>query len=192
MSLHLTLLCHAATAATRAAAFPADAPLDPTALRKLAARPVRLGRADVCWTSPALCARQTAEAMGLPATVEPALRECDYAAWSGRTLDDLQAEQPTAVMRWLTDPDAAPHGGESVTALLDRAGRWLDGLEGSTGRAVAITHPAMLRAVIVHALSAPPAAFWRITTAPLSVAVLQGRPARWTLVSLGQTGQDAG
>jgi broad specificity phosphatase PhoE len=51
---------------------------------------------------------------------------------------------------------------------------------------VAITHPAVVRAAIVHALGAPPAAFWRIDVAPLSRTDLSGRDGRWNLRGIGR------
>jgi broad specificity phosphatase PhoE len=67
--------------------------------------------------SPALRASQTADALKLDATVEPMLRDCDYGRWTGRALDEVQAQEPEAVTEWLRNPMAAPHGGESVLAL---------------------------------------------------------------------------
>jgi broad specificity phosphatase PhoE len=80
---------------------------------------------------------------------------------------------------WLTDPTQAPHGGESVVDLLDRVAGWLASLEPS--RTVAVTHPAVVRAAILVALSAPPKSFWRIDIAPVSHTVLHLREGRWTL-----------
>jgi hypothetical protein len=38
--------------------------------------------------------------------------------------------------------------------------------------------------VVVHAIRATPASFWRIDVPPLSRTVLSGRPSSWTLRSL--------
>ena len=101
------------TAATRRAAFPLDEQIE-TAPAPAAPR------ADVCLTAPETSCRQTATALGLTAHVEDALRDCDYGTWRGHTLDDIAAANPDAVTRWLTDPSAAPHGGESTLDLLAR------------------------------------------------------------------------
>ena len=45
---------------------------------------------------------------------------------------------------------------------------------------MAVTHPAVIRAVILIALDAPPKSFWRIDIAPASRTVLHFR-GRWTL-----------
>jgi broad specificity phosphatase PhoE len=99
----LTLIRHAPSAATRRSAFPVDEPLDARALEEARALAPRLERADVAWTGPAARARQTAEALGLDATVAPELDECDFGAWGGRTLAELDAEDPIAVAAWIED-----------------------------------------------------------------------------------------
>ena len=172
MTSRVVLLCHAATAATRRAAFPADEPIE----SQPSSTPVR---ADVHLTAPATSCRQTATALGLPATVDEALRDCDYGAWRGRTLDDVTATDPEAVTRWLADPAATPHGGESTLDLIARVGAWLDRLPDH--RTVAVTHPAVIKAAVVHAILATPRSFWRIDVPPLSQTVLSGRSGRWTL-----------
>jgi broad specificity phosphatase PhoE len=41
-------------------------------------------------------------------------------------MDEVQAEEPEGIIAWLTDPSAAPHGGESIENLIDRVGLWMD------------------------------------------------------------------
>jgi broad specificity phosphatase PhoE len=185
MTTRLKLICHASTAAVRTSAFPADEPLDVQGRQKLAGLPQRTHYADRYLTSPALRAVQTAEALKFAATVESTLRECDYGRWTGRTLDEVQAEEPEAVAEWLRDPGAAPHGGESVLALIGRVATWLDAQKAMPGNIVAVTHPAVIRAAIAHAIEAEPRSYWRIDVAPLSLTRLRANNDRWTLVSLG-------
>ena len=184
MTTRLKLLCHASTSAVRTAAFPADEPLDPQGRQKLASFPHRLRQKDRCFTSPALRAVQTAEALELDATVELALRECDYGRWTGRSFDEVQAQEPEAVAEWIRNPEAVRHGGESVTALIARVSGWLDAQKGTPGVIVAVTHASVIRAAIVCALEAEPRSFWRIDIAPLSLTRLSGNDGRWTLVSM--------
>jgi broad specificity phosphatase PhoE len=81
----------------------------------------------------------------------------------------------------MTDPDAAPHGGESLAQVLARVRGWLDAQAGLSGTAVAITHAGVVKAAVVAALDAPPSAFWRIDVAPLSVTELHAHDGRWTV-----------
>jgi broad specificity phosphatase PhoE len=195
MTTRLKLLCHASTSAVRTSTFPADEPLDDQGRQKLAAFPNPLRHSDRCFTSPALRARQTAEALGLTATIEPDLRDCDYGQWTGRTLEEVQTQDPRAMAEWIGDPAATPHGGESITALIARVSNWLDTLSVAPGSVVAVAHASVMRAAIVCALKAPPRSFWHIDIAPLSLVRLSGHGGRWTLASIssgksGASGDD--
>jgi broad specificity phosphatase PhoE len=181
VTTRITLLAAAPTAANRAFAFPADEPAEPKALGSLPVFGARLPHPDRVLTGPALAARQTAEALGFKAEAEPLLRDCDYARWVGRTLSELETQDPAALAEWLADPAAAPHGGESVAALIARAARFLAAEGAAPGQVLAVTHPAFIRAAIVHALGAPASSFWRIDIAPLSATRLSGAQARWNL-----------
>jgi broad specificity phosphatase PhoE len=175
----LTLLCHGATAATRAAAFPLDEPLEPRA--RAAARALRSEIAPTAaLTSPALRARQTAEALDLPARIDPALRDCDYGHWAGLEIQPLADREPQAFAAFMTDPEARPHGGESIAELHARAAAWLDARREGRSRLLAVTHAAFIRAAILATLSAPLASFWRIDVPPLSATELVSDGRRWT------------
>ncbi|TFE38286.1 histidine phosphatase family protein [Streptomyces sp. ICN441] len=103
-----------------------------------------------------------AAALGLEPEVEPLLRDIDYGAWRGRTVEEVAAADPDGYSAWLRDPDATPHGGESVRRLCRRTADWLDGLPADTGRALVIAEETVVRALLVHALSAPARAFWHL------------------------------
>jgi broad specificity phosphatase PhoE len=182
MSMRLTLIAHGATAATKAAAFPQDEPVETRALSSAAVLGQRLGRTDRAWTSPALRARQTAAALSLDPVVTPSLRDCDYGRWAGRTLSDVQTEEPASVAAWLSDVQVAPHGGESLSDLFQRVSTWMNDCIREKGHTVAVTHAAVIRAAILHVLQAPTPSFWRIDIEPLSVTKLRSDGTRWTLL----------
>jgi broad specificity phosphatase PhoE len=184
--VRVRLLCHAATSSARQLVFATDEPLDAQGTRSLATLAFRFSPADRCWTSPALRARQTAQGLGIEAAVDPLLRDCDYGRWAGRSFDEVQTQEPEAVTQWLHDPASAPHGGESIVNLIERAAVWLDAQSRASRRTIAITHSAVIRASIVHAIGAPPQSFWRIDVAPLSLTRLSGANGRWTLASIGR------
>ena len=187
MPARLFLLCHAATAATRTAAFPSgDEPVEAAGFRHIDAVARALPTCRQRLTSPAMAAVQTVAALGgEPATVEPALRDCDYGSWAGQALAIVQGNEPEAVAAWMRDARAAPHRGESLVGLLARVAAWLETRGEVPGACLAVTHPAVIRAAIVLALEAEPRSFWRIAVAPLTIARLSGESGRWTLVSLG-------
>lgn len=180
----LLLVRHAATAATRAHRFPADEALDASGVTGAEALsralPADCGEL-LC--SPALRCRQTAEAAGLGTPeLDPRLLEADFGTWAGRSLEEVHAVEPQAAERWMTDPEAAPHGGESLVAFSARVAGWLDDQAGRDGRAVAITHGGVVKAALVHALAAPVSSFWRVDVAPLSITTLHAHDRRWTVV----------
>lgn len=187
MPAQLTLVCHAATSATRAAAFPGDEPAETASLRQAAALRARLGRVTRAWTSPAQRARQTAAALGLQAEAAPALRDCDFGRWAGRTLAEVERDEPAALAVWLSDAAQAPHGGEPLAGVAARIAAWMQETA-RDGRVVAVTHPAVIRAAIVHALGAPPASLWRIDVEPLSLTRLHHGSGGWSLRQRGPRG----
>ncbi|GHG52512.1 histidine phosphatase family protein [Streptomyces griseocarneus] len=182
MTTRVMLISPATGSALRAARFDDGSPLDEAGVRDARAAAGALPRADLAVTAPAPRCRQTAAALGLDGA-EPvsALRDLETGRWRGRSLDEVMAAEPEAVAAWLADPDAAPHGGESVTALTDRVGAWLDGRAEDGGRVLAVVEPAVVRAALVHALGLPAAAFWRLDVSPLSLTELSGRAGRWNL-----------
>jgi len=135
-------------------------------------------------TSPARRCRQTAEAAGLAAAVDERIAECDFGTWAGRSLADVNADDPAAVQSWMLDPDASPHGGESLALFSTRIARWLDDQAAQDGRMTVITHGEVVKAAVVHALSAPLLAFWRIDATPLAITELHAHGGRWTVVRL--------
>ncbi|AVT29495.1 histidine phosphatase family protein [Plantactinospora sp. BC1] len=185
-SLHL--VAHAHTVALRRAVFGGDDGLDRAGLaaaRALAhtgsGRRGPFGRVDACLSTPAEAGRQTGYALGLRPTAVPALADCDYGRWTGLSLAEVAAREPDALRDWLGTPGAAPHGGESVRALLDRVDGWLAGELGRGERIVAVTHPVVVRAALVRALRLPADTFWRLEVAPLAVVRLTGRGPGWQL-----------
>ncbi|MCF3103567.1 histidine phosphatase family protein [Streptomyces roseoverticillatus] len=178
MTVRVMLISPAAVAAHEAR-FGDDGPLDATALRRTKAAG-RLPAAGRVLTAPSPRCRETAAVLGADAAeAEPALRDLDAGRWRGRELMELGASEPEALAAWLTDPDAAPHGGESVRDVIARVGGWLDGLE--DGRVLAVAAPAAIRAAVVHGLALPAQSFWRLDVQPLSLTELTGRGGRWNL-----------
>ncbi|MFI6784775.1 histidine phosphatase family protein [Micromonospora sp. NPDC050276] len=188
-STSLRLVAHAHTTALRRTHFGGtDDSLDEGGLRAALAqahasgdRRGPLGVHDVCLSSPAAAARETADALGLVPTIEAALADCDYGDWAGRPLEEIAVTQPQALQDWLSAPDCAPHGGESVHAVRDRVGRWLDEQRGLGQRIIAVTHPVVIRVAVVHALDLPMAAYRQVDVEPLAVVRLTGQGTRWQL-----------
>ncbi|EFG77573.1 phosphoglycerate mutase family protein [Mycobacterium parascrofulaceum ATCC BAA-614] len=176
--VRLTLVSHAMTDAMAATRFPDDEPLNALGRRQAQAGAVELFRGASHLTGPEQRARQTAGLLGLAAAADPLLADLDCGRWRGKRLQDVP---PGDLTVWLTDPARAPHGGESILDLMQRVGGWLASLTDNTSPAVAVTHPAVIRAAILRSLDAPPKSFWRLDIAPASRIVLHFRSGRWTL-----------
>jgi broad specificity phosphatase PhoE len=166
--LQLLLVRHAGTAATRRPLVPDD---------EVAAGPLPdlsgwLGRSGTVVSSPARRCVQP----GRP--VEPRLGPWDLGAWTGRPFDELD------LSGWRTDPTFDAHGGESLVALAARATDLLGEWHGRTGRLAAVTHAAVIKAMVVHALGAPVQAVWDIDVRPASVTELHVTPTGWRLTRL--------
>ena len=180
----ITFLSHAATPATRAGSFPLDEPLEPAALARLQTAAWKPPGTQAICAAPEQRTRETATALALTPDLTPALADCDYGCWRGHSLDHIAATDPEGLTAWLTDPTATPHGGESIVQHIARAGAWLE-TRRPTGHTFAITHPAVIRAALVHVLAAPPSAFWRIEIAPATLTDLRFNGRAWTVRSTG-------
>ena len=164
--LRLLLVRHAGTAATRQPIVPDD---------EAAGAPIPdltgwLGRSGTIITSPARRCLQAG------AKVEPRLGPWDLGHWTGRPFDELDLGS------WRNDPDFDAHGGESLIALSARAqgllGEWHD----ATGRLAAVTHAAVIKAMVVQALRAPVEAVWDVDIAPSSFTELHATATGWRVV----------
>ncbi|TPJ74722.1 histidine phosphatase family protein [Mesorhizobium sp. B2-6-2] len=187
MLARLTMIASGATPGMRKGRFPNDEPPEPRALDRAGALAASLRRADRVWTSPALAARRTAEALGLDATVEPLLAEQDFARWAGKSFEEVQAGDPEGMAAWFADADAAPHGGESLAAVARRGAALMERLAGESGHTVAVTHAVPIRAAMAHVLGAPLSSVWKIDIEPLSLTEFRGDGRRWVLRASGVT-----
>jgi broad specificity phosphatase PhoE len=175
----LTLVSHAMTAAMAAGRFPADEPLSDLGRRQAEAAARRdVGGEVRHLAAPEQRARQTSELLGLTAATDSRLADLDCRGWRGQALAGIGTAE---LQLWLTDPAAAPHGGESILDLAERVAGWLKSLTDNTPRTIAVTHPAVIRAVMLVVLDAPPMSFWRIDIAPVSHTVLHYRERGWVL-----------
>ncbi len=181
MKTRLSWICHGATQANRKGCFPDDEPLEAKAEQQARTLSFESGSIDHVWSSPALRARQTAAALGLDAIPDIALRECDYGNWRGQSLAGLHERDADSLALWMTDTSVAPHGGEALTAVMKRVGEWMENHVGHAGNIAVITHASVIRAAVVQALHAPPAAFWSIDVEPLGIVEMTSDGRRWQL-----------
>ncbi|MFI5938423.1 histidine phosphatase family protein [Actinoplanes sp. NPDC051494] len=174
----LRLLACAPTASLRGARFGGDEDLDEGG-RKAALALSAFGRGDLWVSSPARASCETAQAVGHSALTEAALADPDFGRWQGLGLDEVALADPAGLQRWLTDPGAVPHGGESLARVRERVGGWLDAM--ARQRVVVVAHPIVVRAALTHALGLPDERVWSLDVAPLSLTRLMWRAGGWHL-----------
>ncbi|MBL0795300.1 MULTISPECIES: histidine phosphatase family protein [unclassified Pseudomonas] len=185
-TIRLTLICHARTVAQKLACFPTNEPVEETApsgsLASCFDKTFRL----TC--GPELRTRQTAAWFGHEIHIDHALRDCDWGRWQGQSIKDLQRNEPEALQAWLEDPHAAPHGGESVVQLRERAAAWLVSLQATPGHVVAVTHPFVIRAALMQVVQGE--AFHSLDVEPLAAVDLRFA-GRWRLRLSGMSVEGA-
>lgn len=181
----LTLLTVPATAGLRAGKFPADEPLDSGQAEHTRRRADAMVGSALVICSPARCARQTAQALGLAPIIQDEANEMAYGRWAGLSLKDVAAAEPDALSSWLTDPGMKAHGGESVSAFVERVGHWAEQYPWPPGRTLVITHASVVKAFVLRALGAPVEAYWRLDIAPLSGTTLTRHKGQWRLTACG-------
>jgi len=135
-------------------------------------------------------ALQTASMITGTFEVEDTLAELDYGRWKGATLQAIAAAEPENLQAWLTDPNIAPHGGETIVALLERTRIWLGAQMERGGRHVVIANQSMVRALILGIIEAPAQSFWRLGIEPLSRTEMSSDGRRWTIRTMGAVAQN--
>lgn len=185
MATHLTLLCHGATRAMRIGAFAcASDSLDQGGRTKLAQFRLQGPRPDRLLTSEALAARQTADHFGLTPEIEVAIGDIGVGTWAGYSLAGLLASDPALFGAWLANPAKGTPDGEPMQAVAERVQLWLERMSTVDARIVAVTHAAVLRAVVAVVLAAPLPSVLNIDVAPLTAVTLSFNRT-WRLQGIG-------
>jgi ribonuclease H / adenosylcobalamin/alpha-ribazole phosphatase len=129
-------------------------------------------------SSPLRRARQTATviaaALGVEVSVHDGLVETDFGAWEGLTFDEVQRSWATELTAWLSNADAAPPDGESMSAVAARVRRVRDELiakhPGAT--VMVVTHVTPIKSLLRLALDAPVVAMSRMHLDTASVSIV--------------------
>jgi probable phosphoglycerate mutase len=120
-------------------------------------------------TSPLTRCRETAEivasALSLSVSVDHDLREMDFGLWEEMTFDEVWQRYPDDLSRWRESTSVAPTGSsETFDALMGRMATVAKRFAGRYAGAsvIAVTHITPVKALVAHALGAPPSALFRM------------------------------
>ncbi len=134
-------------------------------------------RPSTLYVSPLERARETAQpiarALGLRATVERGLHECDFGAWTGKRLSTLRTRAAWRQVQNAPSTFRFPDG-ESFAELQARVWSTLEHLaERHHGEAVVlVSHADPIKAAITYAQGVPLDLFQRTVISPCSVSTL--------------------
>ena len=136
--------------------------------KAVAARLATRGGIDLIVTSPMSRCRETAAVIasliGAPVEQDDDLREVDFGAWEGLTLETVQERWPRELAMWLADPTISPPEGESYDSLRYRISRARQRLVNRhRGMTVCVvTHSRPVASFVASALSAPLESLYRL------------------------------
>jgi len=120
-------------------------------------------------TSPMTRCQETAQivadTLGVSVSIEADLLEMDFGLWEELTFDEVQDRFPEDLRRWKQSVSAAPTGSlETFAAVFDRMGtaaeRFASRYAGAS--VLAVTHVTPVKALVAHALGAPPTALFHM------------------------------
>ena len=168
-----------------------DHPLDEVGRSQARMIADALGSVDRVIASPLMRAQETAAALGVPVEIDERWLELDYGELDGRAVHEVPDE---TWLRWRTDPDFAPVGGESYGQLHERVvPACEDLLEESRDRTVVVvSHVSPIKVAVAWALGAPDSTAFRCFLDQASISridvgrlgpVLRSYNETWHIVS---------
>jgi broad specificity phosphatase PhoE len=180
MKNELILLCHAATHAMKTGMFPTlQDPIEHLERPRLSAL-ASVYAPDRVITSPSHAAVETGRTFGIEMSADAQWSDLDHGRWQGRSLKEIYDEETSALSAWLSEPDSAAHGGESLEALQGRVRRALD-RQRDDGTTVIVTHAIVVKVVLAVVLDAPLTTVYRMDLEPLSAVALTRADDTWRL-----------
>ncbi len=136
-------------------------------------------------SSPLSRTRQTAEALGLPVTIDERWVELDYGEFDQRPMSDIPLDVWQA---WRSNPGFEPPGGESLQAMAERVRDACAELaeEAAEHDIVVFTHVSPIKAAVAWALQVGIEASWRMHLFPASITRIAISPTGPSLISFGE------
>ena len=179
------LIRHAPVAGPRGVIHDIDAPADVGDTAALSRLRSLLPKTHVAISSPARRARDTAEALGLVAALNPAFGEQDFGRWTGRTHEDIRRESEAAYDDfWRAPATNRPPGGESFVKQIGRVRQGVAALP--AGDVIVVAHAGTIRAALAVALDMPPDKALSFVIDPLSLTRLDRLDHGWRAVAVNR------
>ena len=140
--------------------------------KALRARGIRFDRV---FSSPLRRALQTAEylAPGVPITQDARLIEMDYGPYEGTDLTRLPPEILTFFSDFIRNP--APEGMEQLSAVVGRAGAFLEEIRALSGNILVSTHAIAMKGLLEYLTPASNGSFWAKTIGNCAVYAVENR-----------------
>lgn len=129
---------------------------------------------DIAITSDLKRAFETAKLLGIDAPLpNPALREIDVGAWTGRQIADIRADDADGYQAWRSGA-FTPEGGEHWRDFVTRTSACVMDCLGVSDRVLVVCHGGVIRALLEKLVDLPPKRI--IPVGPASLTVLAERP----------------
>jgi alpha-ribazole phosphatase len=182
----LWLVRHAPVDGPRGVIHDTDAPADLADGQRLRILRQSLPAQASAYCSPARRTVETAAALGLDAIQEPAFREQNFGAWTGRRHTEIAQELGEAYeIFWRSPATGRPPGGES---FVDQIARVSTGLaELPAGDAVLVVHSGTIRAALAIALDIAPESALRFVIDPLSLTRIDRLDRAWRIGTVNRS-----
>jgi len=163
-----------------------DEPLDDVGILQAKAAAERVGLVDELVASPLVRARQTADAFGVPYTIDERWIELSYGVYEGTPVGDVPSE---VWQRWREDPEFAPAGGESLTTMDARVrAACADMEEQARDRiVVVVSHVSPIKAAVGWALDTGVQVAWRTHLSHASICRIDMRRNGPILLTFNET-----
>lgn len=162
-----------------------DAPLDEHGRHQAQLAAATIGEVDLVVSSPLARARQTADAFGLPVTIDERWVELDYGLWDGSPIAEVELEDWE---RWRNDLHFAPPRGESIASVGARVRSACQDLAEAAQHkdVLVVSHVSPIKAAICWALGVGDEHAWNIHLTTGSVSRIRTTQGRTVLVSCNE------
>ncbi len=119
---------------------------------------------DCVYTSDLRRAVSTAEAIGCPVVLRPALREIYFGQWEGLSWEEIERADPDYAREWIARyPGLPAPGGESFAEFEARVLNEVNRLLDQRGPIAVVTHGGVLRVVLQHLQGCSESEAWQRT-----------------------------